>query len=152
MPIILLAVLVIAMDQYSKYYIQTSMVQGMSIPIIQNIFHITYVLNPGAAFGLLEHQTFFLIGIAIVLVAAILYFYRQLPANRLLYCSLGLLMGGAIGNLIDRVEIGYVVDFFDFRIWPVFNIADVAIVSGVAGIMLVIWNGKKEDDQVDKKN
>lgn len=152
MPIILLAVLVIAMDQYSKYYIQTSMVQGMSIPIIQNIFHITYVLNPGAAFGLLEHQTFFLIGIAIVLVAAILYFYRQIPANRLLYCSLGLLMGGAIGNLIDRVEIGYVVDFFDFRIWPVFNIADVAIVSGVAGIMLVIWNGKKEDDQVDKKN
>lgn len=152
MPIILLAVLVIAIDQCSKYYIQTHMAQGMSIPIIQNIFHITYILNPGAAFGLLKHQTFFLIGIAIVLVAAIIYFYRQIPANRLLHCSLGLLMGGAVGNLIDRVELGYVVDFFDFRIWPVFNVADIAIVSGVAGIMLVIWNGKKEDDQVDKKN
>lgn len=152
MPILLLAVLIILVDQYSKYYIQTNMVQGMSIPVVPNIFHITYILNPGAAFGLLEHQTLLLIGVAVLLVLTVIYFYRQIPNNRLLHYSLGLLVGGAIGNVIDRVQIGYVVDFFDFRIWPIFNVADIAIVSGVAGIMLVILNGKKEDDQVDKKN
>ena len=151
MPIFFMAVLIIIVDQYSKNYIQTTMLQGMSIPVVSNIFHITYVLNPGAAFGLLQHQTAFLIGVAILLVLAVFYFYRTIPANKLLHYSLGLLVGGAIGNVIDRIRLGYVVDFFDFRIWPVFNVADVAIVSGVIGIMIVVLL-KKEDDQVDRRN
>jgi signal peptidase II len=126
------------------------MVPGLSIPIIPNIFHITFVLNPGAAFGILEHQTAFLVVVAGIMVAAVLYFYPHIPHkdHYLLRLGIGLMMGGAIGNVIDRVKTGYVIDFFDFRIWPVFNIADMSIVIGVGCIILHMMNlSDKEDDK-----
>lgn len=120
---------------------------GMSIPVIENIFHISYVLNPGAAFGILEHKTEFLVLIALLMILAVIYIYPRIPSyNRLIRVGLGLLVGGSIGNVIDRVKTGYVVDFFDFRIWPVFNIADTAIVCGVALIIFsTIFSTVKED-------
>lgn len=148
--LILLSLVIIAVDQYSKYYIQTHMLQGASIPVIQDIFHITYVLNPGAAFGMLEHQTAFFIVVALILLAGAIYFYPRIPAkNFMLRCGIGLQAGGAIGNVIDRIRTGYVVDFFDFRIWPVFNIADVAIVTGVCFIIfhILYLSGKEEERQ-----
>lgn len=120
------------LDRLSKWYIQQNFLPDMTFPVIPNIFHITYVLNPGAAFGLLEYQTGFFITIAILMMAGVIFFYRQIPKEmRLLRIGLTLLFAGALGNVIDRATIGYVVDFFDFRIWPVFNIADIAIVTGV---------------------
>jgi lipoprotein signal peptidase len=118
----------------------------MSVPIIQNIFHITYILNPGAAFGLLEHKTELLIFIAIVMISVLIYFYNRIPKNlKLLRFGLGLLAGGSIGNVLDRVRTGYVVDFFDFRIWPIFNVADIAIVCGVCSVIWTIVFLNKED-------
>jgi signal peptidase II len=110
---------------------------GDSIPVLEDFFHITYVKNPGAAFGILQHQTGLFIAIAILVVLAVVYYYPRLPAGcRWLRIGLGLQLGGALGNLLDRMRFGYVIDFFDFRIWPVFNIADMAIVIGVG---LLLW-------------
>ncbi|MDU4959830.1 MAG: signal peptidase II [Sporomusaceae bacterium] len=148
MPILLLAAIVVIFDQWSKFYVQTHMHLGMSIPLVENVFHLTYVLNPGAAFGMLEHRTSFFIMVAALLVAAVVYFYPRIPPGYvLLRTGMGLQVGGAIGNLIDRVKTGYVVDFFDFRIWPVFNIADIAIVSGVGMIIFSILRAQDREKQ-----
>jgi signal peptidase II len=113
---------------------------GDSLPVIENAFHITYVNNPGAAFSILQHQTGLLIGIALLLLMAVFYYYPRLPQGHpLLHTGIGLQVGGAVGNLLDRVRTGYVTDFLDFRIWPVFNIADMAIVGGVGLLLLEMF-------------
>lgn len=148
MPILLLAAVVVIFDQWSKYYVESHMHLGMSIPLIENVFHLTYVLNPGAAFGMLEHRTSFFIVVALLLVVAVVYFYPRIPSGHLLLrTGIGLQVGGAIGNVIDRVKTGYVIDFFDFRIWPVFNIADMAIVGGVGMIIISILRSQQKEGQ-----
>ncbi len=138
MPILILAAVVI-IDQYSKHYIQTHMLPGISMPVIDNIFHITYVLNPGAAFGILENQQAFFVIIALLMLCLSAYFFSRIPQNfRLMRLGISLLAGGAVGNVIDRVQTGYVVDFFDLRIWPVFNVADIAIVTGVGCVIYTL--------------
>ncbi|MDT8901528.1 signal peptidase II [Anaeroselena agilis] len=149
MPIIILALAVIALDQVSKAYLQANMAPGASVPVIPGIFHITYVLNPGAAFGILEHQRWFFVAVALLLLAVIVYLYPRIPAGYgLLRLGVALQTGGAAGNAIDRLKTGYVVDFFDFRVWPVFNVADIAIVVGVALIVYSILfpPGRKADE------
>lgn len=149
MPIVILALAVIALDQVSKAYLQANMAPGASVPVIPGVFHITYVLNPGAAFGILEHQTWFFVAVAFLLFAAMVYFYPRIPPGYgLLRLGIALQTGGAAGNVIDRLKTGYVVDFFDFRVWPVFNVADMAIVGGVALIVYSILfpPGRKADE------
>ena len=142
MPILLLVVIaagIVIVDQVSKQYIVANMLPGMSIPVIDNVFHITYVLNPGAAFGILENQREFFVIIAAVMLGLCFYFFSHIPSTfRLMRLGISLLAGGAVGNVIDRVRTGLVVDFFDFRIWPVFNIADIAIVTGVACVIYTL--------------
>ncbi|WP_041607658.1 signal peptidase II [Halobacteroides halobius] len=132
--VILIAFLVtLVLDQLTKYLVVKNFTLYQSIPIIKDVFHLTYVQNRGAAFGILQNQVTFFIVISIVVIGLLIYFYHELPLdnfwNRF---ALGLALGGTIGNLIDRVRVGYVIDFLDFRIWPVFNIADSAIVVGVS--------------------
>ena len=139
MALIGLSSLVIIIDQATKYWIQSRMAYGESAPVIREVFHITYILNPGAAFGILENKTWFFIAVALILLVGVAYLYPRLPANQpIVKLGAGLLVGGAIGNLIDRVRIGYVIDFFDFRIWPIFNVADICIVCGVACLAYVL--------------
>lgn len=126
------AVITVLFDQGTKYFIKNNMALYESIPIIPNIFHITYIENPGAAFGLLANQRVFFIIITIIILCGVVYFYTKLKEKKIfLTIALGMVVGGAIGNLIDRLRMGTVTDFFDFRIWPVFNIADSAIVIGM---------------------
>jgi signal peptidase II len=133
-PVVLI---VITIDQLSKFLVQNTMAQMQSIPIIPHIFHITYVQNPGAAFSLLADQTVLFIIITVFAVIFSLVFYQKISKEKIvLRFAVALLLGGAIGNLIDRIRIGQVIDFFDFRIWPVFNIADCAIVIGA---VLICW-------------
>ncbi|MBP2644726.1 MAG: Lipoprotein signal peptidase [Firmicutes bacterium] len=149
MPILILVVAVIFLDQSVKYWVGSKMLLGMSVPVIPNIFHFTYVNNPGAAFGLLEHRTLVFVLIAIALFAVVIYFYPRLPREYpLLRCGIGLLTGGAAGNLIDRIRTGYVMDYLDFRIWPVFNIADIAIVTGVCIIIYMLLFKMDKKDEV----
>jgi len=137
-------------DQLSKAVVQLLMYQGESIPVAPSVFHLTYIMNPGAAFGLLAHQTTLFVAVTVLLVAVVLLGYKRLPPGRTpLRYGLGLVVGGALGNLVDRLRYGRVVDFLDFRIWPVFNLADTAIVIGAC---LLIWGllkdaGKKAEKE-----
>ncbi|WP_303997279.1 signal peptidase II [Megamonas hypermegale] len=131
--LLLLVLFIILLDQIIKYFVSTNMFLGQSIPVLPQIFHLTYIQNPGAAFGILENQRYLFILIAAVLIVAVIYFYKKIiQLSKLFQVGIALLFGGAIGNMIDRIFIGRVIDYIDFRIWPVFNLADIAIVSGCA--------------------
>jgi signal peptidase II len=126
-------------DQTVKHLVRTTMVQGQSIPIIENIFHITYIENPGAAFGILANQRMLFLILTAVIVGVMIYLYCSLSNKKSLTAiSLGIVVSGAIGNFIDRFMQGTVTDFLDFRIWPIFNIADIAICVGLALICYFI--------------
>lgn len=138
MWLFVLPLAVVILDQFSKYIVVENMALGESIPIIEEVFHLTYILNPGAAFGMFAHNRLFFIAIAVIVIGIIIWARREILASPWeVKAGCGLFLGGAIGNLIDRARQGTVIDFFDFRIWPVFNIADIAICIGVG---LIIWN------------
>lgn len=119
-------------DQLTKWLVRANMMLGESIPVINNVFHLTYIENPGAAFGMFANKTYFFVFFTIIVIGMMLYLYIKQPNKRsMLSCSLALVVSGAIGNLIDRVAKGTVTDMFDFHIWPVFNIADMAVVIGL---------------------
>ena len=147
----IIAALVLAADQLTKFLIRANMSPGQSIPE-EGIFRLTYVTNTGGAFGLFANQTFLLLFTAGVGVAAILVYYRYLPFDSLLLkASLALQLGGATGNLMDRLRYGQVTDFLDVRLWhdfhwPAFNLADSAIVVGIgilACFLLFFTKGKE---------
>jgi signal peptidase II len=134
--IILLATL--TADQVTKLLVVLNMHPGQSIPA-SGFFRLTYVTNSGSAFGLFPNQTLFLVLASFVGIGVLLIFYRTNTTNSIiLRLSIGLQMGGAIGNLVDRVRLGYVVDFIDLGAWPVFNLADSAIMVGLAGLFLTL--------------
>ena len=130
------ALLLVAADQLSKLWIRSSSAVGESLFEV-GFFRLTHVHNTGAAFGLFQGQSFPLTIIASVGVTALLlyalFFHHKFPLldNRLGKLALGLVLGGTVGNLIDRIRFGYVTDFIDVGIWPTFNIADSATVVGV---------------------
>ena len=132
---------VVALDQLSKYLVISNMDVGESIPLIKNFLSITYVRNPGAAFGVLPHRTVFLIAVTVVVIGLIIYFYRTVPAGyAILRLGMALQLGGALGNLIDRVRRVSVVDFIDLKFFPpVFNLADMFIVFGVIIFIYAFW-------------
>ncbi len=137
----------IPLDQASKIWIDSELTYADRIPVLEGFFYITHVRNPGAAFGLFNdgppvlRMTLF-IGVSIVAIGIVLSFFRRLaPGEKLSSLALGLILGGAVGNLIDRVARGEVVDFLHFRLWhgyswPDFNFADTFIVVGVALLVL----------------
>jgi signal peptidase II len=133
---LLVIAIVIASDQLSKLWIRTNLAIGESLPLIGRL-SLIHIRNTGSAFGLLANQTFLIIVISIAALLFILLFLRYLsPATTLSIVAIGLLMGGALGNLIDRLRFGSVTDFIYFRLWgnfhwPAFNIADASIVVGV---------------------
>ncbi len=126
----------LGLDQLTKWLITSNMAWGQSIPE-EGFLRLTFVHNTGSAFGLFQGQGMILSAIALVAVGAMIWLYRSSPMPSLLMrAALGLQMGGAIGNLIDRLRLGYVVDFFDVGPWPVFNIADSSV---VVGIVILAW-------------
>ncbi|TCO78968.1 signal peptidase II [Marinisporobacter balticus] len=143
----LVVALLVILDQIAKYMVKNRFEVGESIPIIKDVFHLTYVQNIGAAFGILENQKIFFVMITVLVISGIIVFIRtQKNIHKIVLFSLSLIVGGAIGNLIDRVKLGYVVDYFDFRIWPVFNIADTSIVVGaiLLSYYLIFIDGKRD--------
>lgn len=136
----IIALIVVAIDQISKVFVDYRFSAGDSLAVWEPYFYITYVLNPGAAFGLFQGYNQLLL-LAGVLVAAIVYRYRTIIASKTPLVKLGvaIAVGGAVGNFIDRVRLGMVIDFLDFRFWPVFNVADIAIVVGVGILFLEVF-------------
>ena len=123
--------LTLGADQLTKHLIATAFAPAQTLPLLPPILHLTYVQNTGAAFGLFKGQQLLFV---LLSVGVIIWMARRLlrPSSdgSLALASCGLILGGAAGNLIDRVWLGYVVDFIDLRVWPVFNIADSAITIG----------------------
>jgi len=136
---------IILLDQIIKHIVIENMRAGETIPIIQNAFHITYILNPGAAFGILENARIFFIIVTFFVLAIGFYVFPKLKKQEkfIRYGSI-FLLAGAVGNLIDRIQNGLVVDFIDFRIWPVFNIADIAICLGAFLVVYSVISSKEE--------
>ena len=139
MYVFAIALLVTLLDQGSKVWIRQCMELHESIPVLPGFFHITYILNKGAAFGILENQRWVFLAIALLLFVLYGLFRKKLSQNGWVYTGAGLLLGGALGNALDRFLRGAVTDFFDFRIWPVFNVADIGIVAGVALLLWYCW-------------
>ena len=128
------------LDQFVKYLVRTNMELGQSIPIISGIFHLTYIENPGAAFGILANRRLLFLLLTIIIVGIMFYLYFQLRQKKSLTAfSLGLVISGALGNFIDRFFRGTVTDLFDLRIWPIFNIADICICVGLALLCYLLF-------------
>ncbi len=140
------------LDQLSKIYVDKSFELGESKRVITNFFHLTYVRNPGAAFGILSDSAIrlpFFITISLLASLGILWYIQRIPSEKQWqHLALGLILSGALGNLIDRIRFGEVIDFLDVHWynyhWPAFNVADSAICIGV-GIMLVCsWHEERQ--------
>jgi signal peptidase II len=136
----LVALLVFAVDCLIKFVVSTRLALAGSVPVIKGIFHLTYVRNTGVAFGLFPDLRLFLVLIGLAVCAAVIYFYAKTKKEEL---YLALILGGSLGNLYDRIFLGYVVDYLDFRVFPVFNFADIAINLGVFLIIVDIFRGRK---------
>ena len=140
--VILMAVAV-GLDQISKYLVVSNMELHESIEIIPNIFRFTYIQNRGAAFGSFDqHRWVFLILSSVAIIAILVFLFWKKPQDKLMLASLILITGGGIGNMIDRIALGYVVDFLDFCAFPsvwmwIFNVADAFVCIGAG--MLALW-------------
>ncbi|WP_419742018.1 signal peptidase II [Paraclostridium dentum] len=136
---ILIILGLIGLDQISKFLAVKYLVNIGSIPIIKDIFHLTYVENRGAAFGMFQNNQMIFVVVALAACIFGLYYLYKKQLNLLGKSAIILIIAGAVGNLIDRVRLGFVVDYFDFRIvWNyVFNVADVFVVIGT--ILLCIY-------------
>ncbi len=146
---------VLILDLASKIAIDTHLSYADRIPVIPGFFYITHVRNTGAAFGLFSdapqlYRMIFFISVSLIAVGIIVSFFRKLsPGDRLAALALGLILGGAIGNLIDRIFRQEVIDFLHFRLWrgyswPDFNVADAAIVVGVGLLLLELLASEGE--------
>jgi len=141
-----MALLIVGLDQYTKYLAITYL-QGHSISVIQGIFELNYVQNNGAAFGIMQNsKIIFLIITPLILMFLIMFFVKNKAKIPSYSIPLTLIISGAIGNYIDRVRLGYVIDFLDFKIWPVFNLADSFVVIG--GLLLAFLFIKQEKNGI----
>ena len=151
-----ITVVVLISDQWTKQVVHKNFHWGESRPIIKNFFSLTYVRNTGAAFGFLNRapaafrEPFFIVVPLIAMAVILLIFIRLKEDQHLMAASLSLVLSGAIGNLIDRLKYGFVIDFLDFHWkevyhWPAFNIADSCIVVGVAVLFILSWKKPPEE-------
>ncbi|MDY7001224.1 MAG: signal peptidase II [Thermodesulfobacteriota bacterium] len=149
-----IAAVVLVLDQASKLLIEQCIAKWESVPVIPGFFNLVHVLNKGAVFGFLNRsdttwQVYFFITASLAAVAVILYLLRTGQyRDRIMLTGLGLILGGALGNLFDRVRLGFVIDFLDFYVrkyhWPAFNVADIAITTGTLTLIVSFYIKQKK--------
>lgn len=142
-----LAVLVAFLDQALKAWMLSVLELGQSQPVLAGFFHLTLVHNTGGAFGLFAHKTVYFVLLSVATIAFLIWYYRKYRQARPgIIWPVGLVLGGAVGNLADRLRLGYVVDFLDFFAgewhWPAFNLADSAICVGLGILAFMIGKGE----------
>ena len=149
--VFILSIIIVVLDQVTKHLAVKYLKFSANYIILDNFFQFNYVENYGAAFGILKgKKTFFIIMTLIVLIGIISFMIKNYYSiNKLLRIGISMLLGGAIGNFIDRIRLGYVVDFISFKLigrydFPVFNIADIAIVIGTGLILILVLLDKYE--------
>lgn len=160
--LIFIMVAVILVDQLTKQLVVHFLDLGESVDVVPGVFRFTYIQNRGAAFGMLdEHRWIFMIISTVAIVALLIYLLKFAPQNNLFKIALALIIGGGIGNMIDRVFLGYVVDFLDFCAFPslwkwIFNIADTSVCVGAGLVMLyliidIVKEAKKEKESKENE-
>ncbi len=133
------AIVILGLDQWSKALVRNTMSLGESIPIIQDVFHLTYIENTGISFGLFSgHTNIFVIISVMVLIALLVFSWKESQHSAVLRYGVAMIVSGAVGNIIDRVTKASVTDMFDCRIWPIFNVADIAVCVGFGLLILYI--------------
>jgi len=139
----LLALGVFLVDRLTKTLVTSALAVGGTIPVIPGVLHITFILNPGGAFGLLPQGTIFFTLVTIIVFTSVIWYYvSQRPHHWAVVTALGMVLGGTAGNLFDRLTVGQVIDWIDFRVFPVFNVADAGLVTGLGLIaLMIIWPG-----------
>jgi len=146
--LLIIAAVTLLVDQFTKYLAATylaPMVVWAPIPSLAQVFTFTYTTNTGVAFGLFKDLGPIFVGVAVVVIAAIVIYQGQVPQEAwLVRAALGLQLGGAAGNLADRLRVGRVTDFIHFHFWPVFNVADMSIVGGVILLAFTMLREGKE--------
>ena len=149
-----LIVAIIALDQFTKYLIRANFSVGETLPVVQDVFHLTYVRNRGAAFSIFQdnHILTVLVPVVAMILCAVILVYLMRKKEKLLSVAVALIMAGGIGNLTDRISNGYVTDFIDFRVFPVFNVADIAVTCGcaLAVICVVFLDDRKKETGEDR--
>lgn len=141
-----------ALDRLTKWWALAVLRKEGTIQVIPNIFHLTFTINSGAAFSILSGKNAFLIFLSLCVILFIIYSYFRLPASRTTSIAVGLILGGAVSNLMDRFLLSGIVDFLDFRIWPIFNVADSAISIGVVLIIAYYaWDDFLKDSRLFSK-
>lgn len=145
--------IIVLLDQISKIWVQNHMALRESIPIIKGIFHITYIQNPHSSFGLLKfsNMTYTIITLLVLLLMILFLRSKTTPKNKMIFISLAMILGGSLGNMIDRFRIGSVIDFLDFRIWPIFNLADSAINVGLFLLIIHFLLHKETTEKPDEQ-
>ncbi|MBI4144586.1 signal peptidase II [Candidatus Woesearchaeota archaeon] len=139
-----LALAVLLIDQLTKWAVVATMQVSQSVTVIPKVFSLTSIRNTGAGFGILQDQNAFLIIVALAAIVIIIASLRKILEEHHTTLFSALILGGAAGNLIDRIVYKSVVDFFDFHIWPAFNIADAALTIGVLGLIWLALIEKKK--------
>jgi signal peptidase II len=143
----LIALIVVVADQITKHIILRTLLEGESIPILKDFFHLTLVYNTGVAFGFFAgHLNLLLIFISLSILFLFFFSFSLSGENLSRQVCFALILGGAIGNWIDRVLFHAVIDFLDFRVWPVFNLADISISLGVGFYLLLLLLDKDDTD------
>jgi signal peptidase II len=133
------ATIIFVLDRLTKIAAADNIAYGTSIKVLPGIFHLTFILNNGTAFGLMKGQnTLFAILSVVAMILILAYIRRNRDLGLTVSLALGLILGGAAGNLFDRIKFGHVIDFLDFRVWPVFNVADSAITIGVSILVIML--------------
>lgn len=154
MGYIMLFIVLLIGDQASKYWARTVLYQQSSIQVIPHILRFTYVENRGAAFGMLQGQKIFFVIMTFLLIGLFFAYLKKTNTNKWMKWTASIIIAGAIGNLIDRVLLGYVVDFIDFHIiWRyVFNVADIYVVGGtlLLALQILLQNEKEKETSLSK--
>ena len=156
----IITAIILALDQATKLYVDANFRLHETVPVIRGFFHLTYVRNKGAAFGILADNAVripFFITVSIVAMLGIIWYLRQIRADqKLALFSLSLIFSGAFGNLIDRIRLGEVIDFLDVfwqrHHWPAFNVADSAITVGVTLLFIEMWREDRNQSAEDSAN
>ena len=155
LPIIAVVILIL-LDQGTKFWALTSLKPIHNMTLVEGFMDLTFVENRGVAFGMFSGQRWFILLLTGIIAAGLIWFYKAMPKKKEYFplrVSLVMVLSGAVGNIIDRLFRGYVVDFFEFTFfeWPVFNVADIYVVVGVTLLALMILFVVKDEDLDFKK-
>ncbi|MCL5985935.1 MAG: signal peptidase II [Actinobacteria bacterium] len=149
--VLLICFIIIGLDQFTKMLVKKYIPLGGTIDVWQGVFDLTHTTNTGVAFGLLQNRQSFVLFSSIIAIVLIVLFLFKIQHNMLSIFGLGLTLGGALGNMIDRIFLGKVTDFLNFAYWPTFNVADSAVVVGFFLLALFLIRGPANSSRAGER-